>query len=54
MQAADIKCLMEDMSFHKFICHNETLCVLSSVCECCEVKSVYIDIPIFWDGMPCA
>jgi hypothetical protein len=38
MQAADSKCLMEDASFYKFICHNESLCVLSSMCDRCEVK----------------
>jgi len=47
MQAADNKCFMEDESFYKLMHHNETLCILSSKCDCCEVKSIYIDNPIF-------
>jgi len=53
MQAADSQCIMEDESFYKLIRHNETLCVLSSICDCCEVKSVYIDTPVFSNRMPC-
>jgi len=28
-------------------------CVLSNICDCCAVKSVYTDIPLFWDRTPC-
>jgi len=34
---------MEDESFYKLLRHNETLCIFSSKCDCCEVKSIYID-----------
>jgi hypothetical protein len=51
MQAPDNMCFMED-SFYKLICHKESLCVLSNICDCYEVKSVYTDNPIFWDRMP--
>jgi len=43
---------METKITNKLIHHNETLCVLS-ICDCCEVISVYIDIPIFWDRTSC-
>jgi hypothetical protein len=46
-QAADNKCFMENESFYKLNSHNEGLCVLSSICDCSKVKSVYIHIPIF-------
>jgi hypothetical protein len=53
MQAAVNKCFMETSITNKLIHHNETLCVLLSICDWCEVKSVYIAIPIFWVRMPC-
>jgi hypothetical protein len=49
LQTADSKCFMETRITNKLIHHKETLCVLSSICDCCEVNSVYIEIPIFSD-----
>jgi hypothetical protein len=53
MEAADNKCFKEIRITKKLIHHNETLCVFLSICDCCEVKSVYFDIPIFWVRTSC-
>jgi len=53
MQDAHNKCFMETRITNKLIHHNETLCVLLSICDCCEVKCVYIDILIFWVRTSC-